>query len=87
MAVDWDDPCARYAALRDAYYSLLSGGTETLIRRKGPMGEEEVRYGVAKLEVLKLEMIAAQAECSAQNGTPNPNRRFAIRGGAQRRCF
>lgn len=86
MAVNWEDPCARYAALRDAYYSLLSGGTETLIRRKGPVGEEEVRYGAAKLDVLKLEMIAAQAECAASTGADNPNRRFAIRGGAQRRC-
>lgn len=85
--IDWEDPCAKYAALRNAYYSLLSGGVEILIRYKGPESEEEVRYAATKLDVLKLEMISAQAECSAATGTPNPNRRFAIRGGSQRRCF
>lgn len=87
MAVDFSDPCARYAALRDAYYTLLQGGVETLIRYKGPESEEEVRYAATKLDVLKLEMLSAQAECSASTGTTNPNRRFAIRGGAQRRCI
>lgn len=86
--IEWDDPCARYAALRDAYFNLLQGGVEILIRYKGPESEEEVRYAATKLDVLKLEMISAQAECSAATGTPNPNRRFAIRGGSQRRrCF
>lgn len=85
MAVDWSDPCARWAALRDAYYACLSGGGETLIRYKGPEGEREVRYHAQDLSLLKTEMIAAQAECSAVNGQPNPNRRFAIRAGSQRR--
>ena len=86
MAVDFSDPCARYVALRDAYYTLLQGGVETLVRFKGPEGEQEVRYSSTKLELLKAEMMQAQSECSAETGTPNPNRRFAIRGGAQRRC-
>lgn len=86
MAVDWSDACARYAALRDAYYACLSGGGETLIRFKGPEGEQEVRYHAQDLGKLKAEMVAAQTECSAVNGQPNPNRRFAIRGGAMRSC-
>lgn len=85
MAVDWSDPCARYAALRDAYYATLSGGGETLIRYKGPEGEQEVRYHAQNLELLKTEMVAAQTECAAATGVPNPNRRFAIRAGTQRR--
>lgn len=85
--VDWSDPCARYIALRDAYYQLVQGGVETLIRYKGPESEEEVRYSAGKLDLLLSEMRSAQAECSASTGTPNPNRRFAIRGGAQRRCI
>lgn len=84
--VDWSDACARYVALRDAYYTLIQGGVETLVRFKGPEGEQEVRYSAGNLALLKTEMISAQAECSAETGTPNPNRRFAIRGGAQRRC-
>lgn len=87
-AIDWSNPCARYAALRDAYFQHLSGGAETLIRYRGPEGEREVRYGAQNLVVLQAEMNAAQAECAALNGTPNPGRRSAIRLGAQRRrCF
>jgi hypothetical protein len=84
MAVDWDDPCARYAALRDAYHQILTGGGETLIRRKGPQGEEEVRYHAPDLNALKAEMVAAQAECAASTQGANPRRRFAMRLGAQR---
>ena len=83
-AVDWNDPCARYAALSQAYYALLTGGGETLIRRKGPMAEEEVRFHPPDLEKLKSEMTIAEAECAAASGTTNTRRRFAIRGGGQR---
>lgn len=83
-AVQWEDPCARYAALRDAYYLLLAGNGETLIRQKGPEGEQEVRYHPADLNMLRAEMTAAQAECTAAQGGNNPRRRFAIRGGSMR---
>lgn len=86
-AVNWDDPCARYAALRDAYFSIVSGGGETLIRIKGPDGEQEVRYHAADLDTLRNEMNSAQAECAASTQGVNPRRRFAIRGGAQRRRY
>jgi hypothetical protein len=82
--VQWDDPCARYAALRDAYYQIVSGGGETLIRQKGPDGEQEVRYHAADLETLRTEMNSAQAECAAPSAGTNPRRRFAIRAGSQR---
>jgi hypothetical protein len=83
MAVDWTNACERWAALREAYYSLLQGGNETMIRRKGPTGEEEVRFRAADLATLAAEMRAAESQCL---GNDNPNRRSAIRGGAQRRC-
>lgn len=87
MAVDWSDPCARAAALSQAYYNTLAGNGETLIRIKGPEGEQEVRYHAQDLATLKTEMVSAQAECAASTSGVNPNRRFAIRGGAKRRCM
>jgi hypothetical protein len=85
--VQWEDPCARYAALRDAYYSIVSGGGETFIRIKGPEGEQEVRYHAVDLPTLLNEMQSAEAECAASTQGVNPRRRFAIRGGAQRRFY
>ncbi|WP_316172136.1 MULTISPECIES: hypothetical protein [unclassified Bradyrhizobium] len=85
--VNWDDPCARYAALRDAYFQIVSGGGETLIRTKGPEGEQEVRFHAADLDTLRNEMNAAQAECAASTAGVNPRRRFAIRAGSQRTCL
>jgi hypothetical protein len=85
MAVDWEDPCARYAALRDAYYAVLSSGSETLIKYKGPEGEREVRCHAQDLSWLLKEMQAAQDQCAIKNNLSPPNRRFAIRAGTQRR--
>jgi hypothetical protein len=87
MSVDWSDPCARAAALTAAYFNLLQGSGETLIRIKGPEGEQEVRYHSPDLGKLKTEMVAAQAECAAATSGVNPNRRYAIRAGAKRRCL
>jgi hypothetical protein len=81
MAVDWSDPCARYAALRDAYYANLSGSGETLIRYKGPEGEREVRYKATDLNRLLAEMRSAQTECQIATGAPRSGR-YAIRAGA-----
>lgn len=82
--VDWSDPCARYIALRDAYYETVRGGTETLIRYKGPEGEREVRYKQSDLGILLAEMRSAQAECQATTGTKRTGR-YAIRAGAPQR--
>lgn len=88
MAVDWSDPCARYAALRDAFYNLLTAGSgaETLIRTRGPEGEQEVRYGKHDLAILQTEMNAAKVACDLSNGI-NTTGRYAIRAGAPRRCL
>lgn len=83
--IDWADPCARFAALQDAYYQLISGGTESLVRYKGPEGEREVRFATTNLDALKAELRDADTACAIKNGTAIPSRRFAIRGGAQSR--
>lgn len=85
--VDWTNPCARAEALRSAYYGLLSGQAETLIRYRGPEGEREVRFATIDKATLVAELRAAEAECSAKTGQPSNSRRFAIRGGAMRRCM
>lgn len=86
MAIDWADPCARFAALQQAYFTLLSGGAgaEKLIRTRSGDTEEEVRYSAANLPLLKQEMEAAERDCAAKNGVALPRRRFAIRAGARR---
>lgn len=84
MAVDFSDPCQRANALRDAYFSLISGANESLIRYKGPNGEQEVRFGQGKVELLKAELQSAEAACAVASGAANPNRRYAIRAGARR---
>ena len=85
MAIpDFSDPCARFAALRDAYYLLISGAQESLVRYRGPNGEQEVRFGPGNIDALKVEMNAAENACYVKNGVANPNRRYAIRGGTRR---
>lgn len=85
-AVDWNDPCARAAALRSAYFTALSGGQTQRVRFKHGDNEQEVTFGgsVSSLATLKREMEAAEDECRASQGLPPLNRRFAIRGGARR---
>jgi hypothetical protein len=85
--IDWTDPCARAAALRAAYYNLISGQSESLIRHSTTEGDQEVRYARADLPALKAECEASEAECAIANGTAVPSRarRFSIRGGSHRR--
>lgn len=83
-AIDLSDPCARAAALRAAYYTLVQGGAETMIRYRGPEGEREVRYKAPDMNTLLSELRVAETECSATTGGPNPGRRYAIRAGARR---
>lgn len=83
--VDWSDPCARYAALRTAYYQMLSGQQEQEIRTRTLDAEEVVRFAPTDLKTLEAEMYAAQGECVAQTGGINPNRRFAITAGSCRK--
>jgi len=84
MAVNDDDPCQRLAALKSAYYALISGQAETLVRYKGPEGEREVRYSSGNIERLSAAIALAETECAEAQGTLNRNRRFSIRGGSRR---
>lgn len=85
--VDWSDACARAKALTDAYYGIVAGGSETLIRHRTEQGEREVRFGAHNLDVLRSEMRAAEDACRATQGLPPINRRFAITAGARRPPF
>lgn len=87
MAVDWLDPCARATALREAYFRLVSGDAEKVIRYRGPNGEREVQMTQADLQALKMELDRAEAECKAVTDPSVNTRRFAIRGGAMRKRY
>ena len=84
MAVDFNDPCARAAALKDAYFQLVSGGGVTLIKEAAAGGEREVRFGKTDLATLRTEMQRAEDECRAVQGLPPIQRRFAITAGSRR---
>ena len=82
--VNYDDPCARAAALRASYYRLVQGEQEQTIRYLGNGVDREVRYTPAKIELLMSALRTAEAECSVQQGTPPTRRRFAIQAGMRR---
>ena len=77
-AVDWTNPCERFAALSKAYYSLVTGAQESEIRTRTLDAEEMVRFSKADLNTLRNELRAAETACCAKLALPNPNRRFAI---------
>jgi hypothetical protein len=83
--VDWSDPCARAAALRDAYYALQTGQSTVRVSTRSGLGAQEVWFQQADASRLLADLRTAEAECAAKTGT-GAGRRFAIRGGS-RRCF
>ena len=83
--VDWTDPCQRAQALTTAYYQLLSGQQEVLVRTRSGESEDEVRFAATNLDRLKTEMLAAEDACLAKQGLPRPRRRFAIQAGSRHR--
>ncbi|MDR6431295.1 hypothetical protein [Brucella pseudogrignonensis] len=86
-SIDWDNPCARAKALKDAYYDRLAGGTAQRVRFRHGENEQEVQTSVLQgnLSILRREMQDAEDECRKLNGLPPINRRFAIVGGTRRR--
>ena len=79
VPVDWTDPCARAAALRDAYYRMVSGQQETEIRTRTLDAEEMVRFGPGNLDALRNDLSAAETECLAKlAGQAVSPKRFAI---------
>lgn len=78
--IDWSDPCARSAALEQAYYAILTGKAAVRIRfRGGPVEKEVWRHATADLQRLEREMKQAKAECQAKTSGRPP--RFAITAG------
>ena len=78
---DWDDPCQRYAVLRQVYMSMLTGQRTSQVRYVANGVEREVRYSDTNMSELRKEMEVARAECQGGLGS---GRRFAIVGGARR---
>jgi hypothetical protein len=71
--VDMTDPCALCAALRAVYYRVLAGLAETRIRFRNGEDEEDVMYGPADKDALKIELAKQEALCAAKT-TPRPPR-------------
>lgn len=87
VAIDWDNPCERAKALRQAYFDRLAGGTAQRVRFRHGDNEQEVQTSVLQgnLAMLRQEMQRAEDECRKLNGLSPLNRRFAIVGGSRRR--
>jgi hypothetical protein len=83
-AIDWSDPCARAAALWDAYNRLISGQQETDVSYTANGVNRRVSFAAASLDRLLNEYRAAENECAAKKGLPVRWRRFAITGGSRR---
>jgi hypothetical protein len=80
-AIDWTDPCARAAALRSAYFELMSGTRESSFTYLANGVQRTAEYSKGNLDMLAAELQKAEAECSAKiNGTA-PRRRQAIQFG------
>ena len=84
-AVDWNDPCARFAALQSAYYQIISGGSTATIEYTANGATRKVSYSFSDNKSLRQRMLEAEDACALLNGRPAHNRRFAIQAGARRR--
>jgi hypothetical protein len=84
--VDWTalTPCQLAAALKQAYYDLLTGQKEEVVRARGPNAEDEVKFTKANINDLWAQYVAAQAECDGA-GVDSPTRRRAFRLGSRQR--
>jgi len=80
---DW---CAICAQLRDAYYSLISGGMANKILTRSLDAQEEIGFSRINIDVLKPEMDKACSFCEAINGLATLPRRFAISAYHKMRC-
>ena len=66
--VDWDDPCARAAALRSAYYDLLAGKREVRIRYRSSDTEDDISFAQASTAALQNELRRAEIACAVKQG-------------------
>ena len=83
--IDWDDNCARAAALRQAYYELISGRQAYEISYTANGVARTVRYSVIDMKLLLQEIRDAETLCAAETGVPVARRRYAITAGSMRR--
>jgi hypothetical protein len=86
VVIDWNNPCERAKALRNAYYDRLAGGSAQRVRFRHGDNEQEVQTSVMQgnLSMLRREMMDAEDACRELQGLKPLNRRFAIRGGSRR---
>jgi len=88
MAIDWTDACARAAALRDAYFALVSGSKAQSVAYQDAGVQRSVTYASSKIDLARLrdEIRAAEEEClTGEPASTISTKRYAIRGGSLRR--
>ncbi len=79
-SVNWDDPCERFRALRDAYFNLSQGTKVASVSYTSNGVSRAVTYSITNLTNLKQELDKAEAECF----TGKKMRRFASVAGHRR---
>ncbi|MGF3022648.1 hypothetical protein ACQVP2_07450 [Methylobacterium aquaticum] len=77
--VDLTDPCAAAAALRTAYFALVSGQQEQRIRFKNGDVDEDVWFTPTKLDLLRTELSRQESLCAAK--TTGRTQRFCFTAG------
>ena len=70
---NFDDPCAAYRAVRNAYYRVIAGGAAIWVE----FGDRRVRYSEANADRLEKLMGELKAECVAQRQAGG-RRRYAL---------
>jgi len=85
QVVDWSDPCAKFKALSDAYYTIISGGNAAEVSYMANGVSRTVKFSFSNIAALKREMLASEDQCAILNGAPRTARRFAIDSGSRRR--
>jgi hypothetical protein len=70
--IDWTNPCAAAAIIREKYYSLVAGGGVAEIQ----FADRRVRYNQTTAVDMLALLNRLEAECALKTGTAP--RRFAI---------
>lgn len=73
--IDLSQPCLVWPRLQEAYYRLLAGERETVVRFDG---QREVQLQAVNADALKAEIDRLRIACEAAQGR---RARFAIRAG------
>jgi hypothetical protein len=77
--IDWSDPCAALAALKEAKLKLMAGATVARVR----FDDREVSYQPGSLNSLNAEIARLEGECAAKTGG-HSRTRYAMTGGTRR---